>query len=264
MGRTVGRFVKVAGDDSKKYDAYVIREFIRQQARSRGGGLATQQRAASDIRSFVRFLTATGRCKSALEFAVPKIAVWRLSSLPKYIPARDVTRVIAAGRSSRDRAILLLLARLGLRAGDVAAMMLSDIDWQRASIRVSGKSRSETLLPLPQDVGDAMLDYIEHERPGPAEGRLFLTKVAPRGAISSTSVGSVVRWAIIRAGVVAPNYGSHLLRHSAAVEMLRQGVPLRGIGQVLRHRHLETTEIYAKVDFERLKTIVQPWPEVPR
>ena len=160
----------------------------------------------------------------------------------------------------RDRAILLLLARLGLRAGDVVGLELRDIDWAAARVRVVGKGRREVRLPLPQDVGDAMLAYLRTRRTGVACDRVFLRARAPWRPLASRScVSNIVKRAVVRAAVSAPTRGAHLLRHSAATAMLREGISLPAIGVVLRHRSVETTAHYAKVDVELLRSVAQPW-----
>jgi integrase len=164
--------------------------------------------------------------------------------------------------SRRDRAIVLLLARLGLRAGDVAQLRLSDIEWQTGSLRVSGKSRYEVRLPLPQEVGDALAAYLECRPANVPSDHVFLRTIAPyRPFRKGDGVSSVVKHRMRRAGITAPVKGAHVLRHTAATEMLRHGVPLEKIGLVLRHRGIDTTAYYAKVDVALLKQIAQPWPE---
>ena len=156
---------------------------------------------------------------------------------------------------------MLLLARLALRAGDVAYLRLPDIDWDNALIRVSGKSKRTVALPLPQDVGDAILHYVEHARPAVAEDRVFMRSIAPFQPFShSSAVTIVVREAIERAGVKNANLrGAYLLRHSAATDMLRSGATLEAVGAVLRHQSPDTTAIYAKVDVPMLEQVAQPW-----
>ena len=162
----------------------------------------------------------------------------------------------------RDRAALLLLARLGLRAGDVCGLRLDDFDWVAGAVHVCGKSRRSVRLPLPQDVGDAVLAYIENGRPTAAEDRLFLRSKAPyRPFTASSSISYIVARALRRAGVEdPPSKGASLLRHSAATTMLRAGATLQAVGAVLRHRSLDMTAHYAKVDVNMLETIAQPWP----
>jgi site-specific recombinase XerD len=160
----------------------------------------------------------------------------------------------------RDRAVLLLLVRLGLRAGDVAALRLRDLDWQVGTVQVSGKNRRQHRLPLPQEVGDAILHYL-NDRPPMAHDHVFLTTRAPIKGLSYQAVGKLATQAMQRAGVELPVHGAHILRYSAATQMLRHGVPLSAIGAVLRHASVETTLGYAKVDFRLLQQVVRPWPE---
>lgn len=161
-----------------------------------------------------------------------------------------------------DRAILLLLARLGLRAGDVAGLRLSDIEWTSGMLRLNGKARRQVRLPLPQDVGDALLAYIEQERPRVHQEAVFLTMIAPyRSFAQSSHVSTIVALALKRAGISdPPSTGACLLRHSAATSMLRSGATLEAVGTVLRHRSLDMTAHYAKVDVAMLEQIAQPWP----
>jgi site-specific recombinase XerD len=193
--------------------------------------------------------------------------MWRLSALPRYLPAADIERVIAACEREtavglRDRAAVLLLARLGLRAGDIVKMDLSDFDWVSASVRVSGKSHYEVKLPITQEVGESILEYLRRGRPPVQDSRLFVRMLAPWKPLKVSAVSAIVERAIARAGVEAPFRGAHVLRHSAATEMLRQGATLEQVGTVLRHRYLDTTAHYAKVDVQRLRSIALPWPEV--
>lgn len=162
----------------------------------------------------------------------------------------------------RDKAMLLLLARLGLRAGDIAGLGVADVDWNAARILVSGKSRRQEYLPLSQEVGEALLQYVQSVRTVAHIPELFVTKVPPVRPMTHQAVGTVVGRAIQRAGVVSPGHGAHVLRHSAATTMLREGVSLAGIGAVLRHQLPDTTAHYAKVDRELLSAVAQPWPGV--
>lgn len=248
-----------------------LREFRDWMLQHRGAARTTVELYSpiiSALRAFVRYLSTNGGCPATLVGAIPTVAHWRLSALPRYLPSTEVERVIAGCSVStaigrRDGAILLLLSRLGLRAGDVAAPKISDVDWQNATIRVSGKGRREVRLPLSQEVGESILAYLEHGRPQMGIDRLFLRALAPcRPFADSSTVSSIVANAIRRAGVLAPFYGAHLLRHSAATEMLQQGASLHDIGTILRHRSIESTALYAKVDLKLLRLVVQPWPGV--
>jgi site-specific recombinase XerD len=190
-----------------------------------------------------------------------------LSSLPRYLSDSEVQRTIDACdvdtlQGVRDRAILVLLVRLGLRASDVAGLRLFDFDWQVATVVVSGKSRQEARLPLPQEVGDAVLQYLE-VRPQHETVYVFLRIPAPRQRLSPTGVSTIARRAMRQAGLSTPR-GAHILRHTAATQWLRQGVSLDAIRTLLRHRSMDMTATYAKVDIELLRQVVQPWPEVLR
>lgn len=252
------------GDDPGQYDARLIRDFLLTRAHRRGAG--GTRAILSAVRLFLRYLATQEKCSPGLDAAVPAIAGWRLASLPRCLSVDEVEQLVAAcdltlTMGLRDRAIILLLARLGLRASDVEALRFTHIDWGDGSILVKGKSRRESRLPLPQEVGDAMLAYLEH-RPRVADEHVFLRSLAPFRALPASSVSQVVRRSLRRAGVIAPAYGSHILRHTAATEMLRNGVSLYDIGSVLRHRSADMSAYYAKVDMELLKQVVQPWPEV--
>jgi site-specific recombinase XerD len=162
----------------------------------------------------------------------------------------------------RDRAIILLLARLGLRSGDVVKLRLTDVDWNNGTIKVCGKGRRHDLLPLPQEVGTVVLQFLQKSRPASRAPEMFVTVLPPFRRLSYQRVGGIVRGALERAGVSTPVRGAHVLRHSAATTMLRQGASLASIGSVLRHRSPQTTARYAKVDLGMLSTIAQPWPGV--
>jgi site-specific recombinase XerD len=259
----VQEFLATLGDDTSAYDASQVRGFIL--AVSSHHGEARTRSTVNAVRMFLRFLAVYGHCSSDLVAAVPGIARWRLASLPRYIDAADIERLIAVcdpdcAAGSRDRAIILLLVRLGLRAGDVRDLLLVDIDWSHGRLRVMGKGRCESWLPLPQEVGEAILHYLEYFRPRINDEHVFLRVYAPLGPFpSSGPISGMVRRTIQRAGIKAPSMGAHVLRHSAATAMLRQGVSLDIIGAVLRHRCIESTAHYAKVDAALLHMVTQPW-----
>jgi site-specific recombinase XerD len=262
--RGAAQLVTALGEDGATYDARRIRGFILDRARHSGPGAIRHLITA--CRSFLRFLAVHGVCRAGLDQAVPSFAGWRLASLPEPLAASEVERMVKACDTGttgglRDRAILLLLVRLGLRAGDVAGLGLSDIDWQDGSFVVSGKGGRETRLPLPQEVGDAVLSYLEH-RPVVAIEPVFITLIAPLRALGAKGVSDVVARAMDRAGVEARPRGAHVLRHTAATQMLRQGASLYEIARVLRHCSVATSAYYAKVDVDLLKQVAQPWPEV--
>ncbi|NEI67469.1 tyrosine-type recombinase/integrase [Rhizobium leguminosarum] len=263
-GLMVMRLLPALGTDPRRYDAALVRQAILDEGkRSSPAYLKTMTMA---LRSYLRYLAVQGLCHPGLDQAIPTVPQWRLSALPRYISAAEVERVIAScdvtmPMGIRDRAVLLLLSRLGLRAGDISGMRLEDIDWNEGTLRVRGKGRREIRLPLPQDAGDAVIDYLRHARPPAACDQIFLRTIAPFRPLVSTSVSSIVSLALARAGIDhAPSRGAHLLRHSAATSMLRAGATLDVIGTVLRHRSVDTTAHYAKVDIDMLAQIVQPWP----
>ena len=252
------------GGDPGQYNAALVRDVLlcRFATASRPHARAL----ATSMRMYLRFLAARGECLPTLVGAVPTSPGWRLCELPRYVPADDIERVIGSCDVTtpvglRDRAILLLLARLALRAGDVVHLRLRDLDWRNARVRLCGKSRLEVGLPLPQDAGDAVLDYIEHARPRIDGDRLFLTVRAPyRPFTSSNAITDLVIQALKRAGMndVKPK-GAYLFRHSAATNLLRAGASLDVIGALLRHRSPDTTVIYAKTDRPMLLEVAQPW-----
>jgi site-specific recombinase XerD len=264
--RDAAHLMVALGDDPGGWEPAAIRSFFLDCAGHCGEG--TIEKLTTSLRAFLRYLAAQGRCRAGLDDVVPGYAHWRLADLPRYLAVEQVNRLIAASDGDvvqclRDRAILLLLARLGLRAGDVAQLRLADIEWETGSLRVSGKSRYEVRLPLPQGVGDAIAAYLVDRPSACPSDHVFLRNIAPlRPFRNGDGVSSVVRRLMQRAGVVAPVKGAHVLRHTAATEMLRHGVPLEKIGLVLRHRGVDTTARYAKADVAVLKQIALPWPEV--
>ena len=218
------------------------------------------------FRSFFRFLFQKGELQADLAASVPTVANWRLSTVPKYLTPQEVERVLkacdrrtAVGR--RDYAILLLLARLGLRAGEVVDLQLEDINWRAGEILVRGKGLLHDRMPLPADVGEALACYLRRDRPRCQTRRLFVCTKAPRRGFGHPStLSTIVHRALARADLHPPLQGAHLLRHSLATSMLRSGATMGEIAEILRHRTLQTTEIYAKVDFQGLRSLAHPWP----
>lgn len=240
-----------------------LREFLLAYAKHQG--IEAVKTRVKALRTFLRFLVATNHCQPGLEAAIPAVAHARLSSLPRYLLPNEVERVLAEypdrkPSHRRNRAILLCLARLGLRASEVAALRLPAIDWVQGTLRVMGKNRYEARLPLPQDVGEAILRYLTTARPAVDNDYVFLTAIAPWVPITRYIVKAVAGQAIRRAGIAAPSFGAHVFRHSAATGWLRQGASLQVIGEVLRHRDTDTTAHYAKVDTDLLGDVVRPWP----
>lgn len=264
-GQLVMRMMPALGTDPTNYNAQRIRQVIMDEAQQCSRAYLTMMRTA--LRGYLKFLIARGECTPWLDQAVPVFAHWQLSSLPRYLDDRAIDRLIAACATDapsgiRDKAILLLLARLGLRGGDILSMRLGDIEWAQGTLRVRGKGRREVRLPLPQDAGDALLAYLDHARPIAGSDSVFLRLHAPFGPFArSGSISLIVQRALARAGITdAPSQGANLLRHSAATSLLRAGASLDSVGAVLRHQSPNTTAHYAKVDVVMLREIAQPWP----
>ena len=220
----------------------------------------------SALRSFLHYVRCRGDVALDLAAAVPSVANWSMTSIPRAIPADSVRQLLASisrrtATGRRDYAIVLLLARLGLRASEVVFLELDDIDWAAGQVSVRGKGRQRSALPLPADVGTAIAAYLRHGRPRSTSRRVFLRVHAPiRGFLGASAIGSLVRQALVRADVSAPTKGAHQFRHALATQMLRHGASLTEIGEVLRHRSPQTTMIYAKVDLDALRTLALPWP----
>ena len=267
------------------FDAYVPAARLFLTGRDGPGGLRLDRLAAADVsrflalecpsrsvsgtrdlvsalRSFLRYLHLDGQIEAPLVWALPAVADLRDRALPRGLEPAAVTRLLAScdrrtlvGR--RDFAILKLLSRLGLRAGEVAGLQLDDVDWRRGLLLVRGKGGRFDELPLPDDVGQALVSYLRR-RPRCSSRAVFVRVTAPRRELNRSTIGWVVRAACDRAGL--PRVGAHRLRHSAATEMLRHGASLAEIGEVLRHREQKTTAIYAKVDRAALRPLARPWP----
>ncbi len=266
-GIPIRALLRDCGEEPGRLNAQRLRQFVLKQ--SRISSCTVAQRCTTALRMFVRFLIADGRCRAGLLGAIPVLAHWRLAALPRCLPPEDVERIVdscdvTSPVGKRDRAILLLLARLGLRAGDIVQMRLQDIDWKGAWIHVAGKGRRQTRLPLSQEVGQAIVTYLREGRAPALTEALFLRSRAPfRGLRAHPAVSVIVARAMRRAGINRPSRGAaHLLRHSIASSMLRHGASLQEISALLRHRSIETTQIYAKVDVRALQQIAQPWPAV--
>ena len=238
-----------------------VTDFVLRECRRRGPGSA--KNLVTSLRSLLRFCYLQGHTARQLAPAVPAAAGWRGGALPRGMEAGQVSRLLHScdqrtvmGR--RDYAILVLLSRLGLRVGEVAALTLDDVDWRHGEIVIRGKGGRRERLPLPADAGQALAGYLSGGRPALASRLLFLRVLAPRDGLSPTGIATVVRAACDRAGL--PRAGAHRLRHSAASEMLRAGAGLPEVAQVLRHASLATTAIYAKVDRAALRSLARPWP----
>lgn len=223
------------------------------------------QLTTSVLRSLLGFLYQRGHLSVPLAGAVPTVATWRWSELPRFLEPEQVRQLLhgcerSNPRGQRDYAILLLLARLGLRAGEIVHLNLEDFDWNSGEVLIRGKGAREDRLPLPPDVGRALAIYLRKARPPCSCRRVFIRTQAPRAGLSGPgSISKIVGRALLRAQLHPAHKGAHLLRHSLATRMLRGGASLTQIGQVLRHQHAQTAEIYAKVDFAALRAVAQPW-----
>lgn len=251
--------------DMKALRAADVITFVQHQARSHQPG--ELKRMTTALRSFLRYAQLQGEVESGIVAAVPAVASWSVTpSLPRAISAEHARGALGAcdrdtaiGR--RDHAVLLLLARLGLRAGEVVALLLDDVDWDAGRMRVRGKGGREAWLPLPIDVGEAIAAYLQHGRPTTPDRHLFLRATAPiRGLKSGMAVASIIAHALRRAGIDTPRRGAHQFRHALATQMLRRGASLVEIGELLRHRSPQTTTIYARVDLVALRALALPWP----
>ncbi|TCG07418.1 hypothetical protein BZM27_19625 [Paraburkholderia steynii] len=228
--------------------------------------LARAKMMVTALRSFLRYLLYCGAVKCDLSAAVPTVANWSMATVPRAIAVEHAQAALASCNrqravGSRDYAVLLLLARLGLRAGEIVALKLDDIDWDSGSLYVHGKGARGCPLPLPAGVGEAIADYLQKGRPHSTSRAVFLRSVAPVGEFKGQeAIGSIVVRALERAGIDTPRKGAHQFRHRLACDLLRQGASLAEVGELLRHRHPETTAIYAKIDLAALRTLGLPWP----
>ncbi len=244
-------------------DAGIVTAFMVEFCRDRNTNSAKSM--ARSVRSFLRFAHATGRTSAELWGAVPSSSGWHLASLPRSVPAGDLEHLLAVAARSRftatgrrDYAILLLLARLGLRRGEVAGLRLGDVDWRAGELTVVGKGNRVERLPLPAEPGEAIVAWLTDGRPECDTRSVFTTLRPPGRALSSGAIGHVVGTACRRAGFA--RIGAHRLRHTLATAMLRAGASLPEVGQVLRHRSARSTAIYAKVDEVALRPLARPWP----
>ncbi|HEY5248347.1 MAG TPA: site-specific integrase [Dermatophilaceae bacterium] len=242
-------------------DARQVTRFVVHEAARRSTLSATN--VAVGLRSFLRFAYVEGLTSQRLDSAVPTVPNWRAGALPRSIDPEAARRLVAScdrrtavGR--RDHAIILCLWRLGLRAGEVAAIRLDDINWRAGELLVHGKGARDEALPLPGDVGESIAGYLRRGRTGYESRALFLRATAPLGALSGSGVRWVVYLACDRAGL--KRVGAHRLRHTTAAHLLQQGASLEDVAQVLRHRNVDTTAIYAKIDLRTLSAVAQPWP----
>jgi integrase/recombinase XerD len=266
---TVGRFLDGRFATSPPLElgalgAQDVNRFMLEQARRYSAGHV--QLLASALRGFLRFLRQTGAIATDLAHCVPAPARRQLAGLPKFMPAEDVERLLQTSnrdgpQGRRDYAILLLLARLGLRAQEIASLRLEDVDWDAGELAIHGKGGGVERLPLPWEVGEALSRYLRAVRPACSTRQVFVCLRAPRrGFRNGNAVGTIVCRALARTDLHPSHRGAHLLRHSLATRLLRHGASLVEIGELLRHRNLDTTRIYAKVDERTLGALALPWP----
>lgn len=257
------RYLAVADEllGDRKVSSLTVRDVTRHvSAHASVGGF---EGWLSALRSALRFLFVTSKTKTNLVFTVPSTPHWTQTSLPQALEPDELAAVLS-GRDRRtitgcrDYAVLILLSRLGLRACEVAAMQMEDIDWRSGEIQIRGKGRSLARLPLPVDVGEAIVAWLRRARRSTSTRSVFVSVRAPYGPLTSHAIVGVASTAMRTAGI--DRGGAHRLRHTAATQMLRRGASMTEIAQVLRHRHLNTTAIYAKVDRSSLRTIAKPWP----
>jgi site-specific recombinase XerD len=264
----IGDFLKDRfGDEAVKLSVLRAAEVVRfVQRRARHLHVKRAKLMTTALRSFFQYARLRGNVTLDLGAAVPIVANWSMASISRAIAPEQTKKLLASidrktavGR--RDYAIVLLLARLGLRAGEVAAVELNDIDWGAGQLSVHSKGGRSSEMPLPREVGKAIAAYLRHGRPRCASRRVFLRTKAPiRGFEGACGVGSIIRHRLMRARIAAPSFGAHQFRHGLASDMLRQGASLAEIGAVLGHQHPDTTRIYTKIDLKTLHPLAQPWP----
>ena len=249
--------------DCARLTAQDVIGFVRRHAYRHSPGRA--KLLVTALRVFLRYLCQRGNITSALAACVPRVAMWPGSTIPKFLSADQVRQVLAqcdqnSAPGIRNYAILLLLSRLGFRADEIVRLTLDNIDWETGCITFRGKGGHWAQMPLPADVGEAIVCYLQRGRPRSPCRRLFLRQTAPKiGFANSGAIAALVRRAIIRAGVNSQRKGSHLFRHSLATRMVNEGSSLSEIAELLRHQSIETTNLYAKVDFHALRSIALPW-----
>jgi site-specific recombinase XerD len=266
--RYAGAFVAArfgsSAPDWSQLRADDITEFVRVQAARLK--VSACRAPVSATRTVLRFLATTGAVCAGLEGAVPSVREWKLASLPRHLNVEEMARLLeSCGEATwierRNRAILLLLGRLGLRAGEVAALALDDIDWPRGRLLVrAGKSRRERRLPLPHEVGQALAAYLRGGRHHRQHRVIFLSSRPPCGPLRASAVTAIAQCALRRVGIKAPRLGAHVLRHTVATQMVRRGAAFKEVADVLGHVDLQTTAIYAKLDVDTLARVALPWP----
>ena len=244
---------------------------VRKYVTTKAGGYkpGTVKSLATSLRVFFRFLRITNQIEHSLEDAVPTVPHWKLSTLPKYLTGEQLQYLLLSFNMStaigrRDRAMTVLMSGIGLRSSEVAQLTLEDINWQQGTIQMKeSKSRHASSLPLPREVGEALAAYLQKGRPHTKERCIFVSHAFPIGQpLSPSAVRIAIRRAFQRCALPVPSYGTHVLRHTLATQLLQKGATLKEIADILRHHSIETTNIYAKVDLRQLAQVALPWPEV--
>jgi site-specific recombinase XerD len=245
--------------------AETITNFVQQETSHRNG--FGRKQPGSAIRVFLRYLVTGGLLPAGLEAAVPRMRVWKHASLPEHLTAEEVTRLLAAcadgtAIGKRNHAILLLLARLGLRALEAARLQLDDVDWRTGFVVIrASKNHRHRSLPLPEEVGQALIDYLRDGRPTTSYREIFLEHTAPfQPLCTASAITKVVKRLLKKTGIERRSSGAHLLRHTAASQMVCRGASFKEVADVLGHQSLQTTHIYAKLDLTMLSQVALPWP----
>jgi site-specific recombinase XerD len=263
--RRLAQTLPINGDDWTAFDANHISDFVRREAARLKPG--SRRQVVTALRAILRFLVAEGVVPPTLRRAIPVVREWQHASLPQYISNRELERVLEICRNPaqhclRDACIVLMMARLGMRAGEVRQLKLDDVDWITGAVRVRlGKSRRERTLPLFEDLGQALDSYLRQERPKSRDRSIFLTELPPyRPLACSTTITKITKRILNQAGIVGPHLGAHRLRHTLATHLVRSGSSFKEVADVLGHRSLRSTGIYAKLDEKCLGEVALPWP----
>ncbi len=260
------RFIHFSEEQLSELTPIDVIQFMMNQKRIYA--VPTLKAMTTALRSFFRFLVMKGLCDDRLVSAVPAIADWKLSHIPKYLTREQLEALLSSfdlkrTNGLRDYAIALFLSRLGLRRSEVANLTLDDIEWHSGVVRLSeGKNRRVNELPLPKDVGEAIVAYLQSGRPATSERRIFVRHCQPIGAaLSGDAIGAIIRRGFERTGLELPSYGAHVLRHTVATDMIQQGVSIKETADILRHKSIDTTVIYTKVNIPMLAEVALPWPD---
>ena len=261
--RSILRFLSRIKGDLRRISAANVRRYIRNLGKDHQ--FSSVKTHVNAIRMFLKFLVVSGQIDPSMLNAIPQFRQPTPENIPKYFNPELLESVSSifdgdGAINQRNKAILMLLTRLGLRASEISNLKLQDIDWEFGRIRIAGKSRKDARLPLPQDAGNAILQYLKESRPNTDSSSIFLKAAQPHTSLTRSAIKHVAKKAINKAEIYSPSKGSHVFRHTAATSWLRKGMSLQAIGTVLGHSSVETTAIYAKVDLALLSEVVQPWP----